>query len=298
MPLYNGMPFLADAIDSILSQTLTDFEFIIVDNGSTDGSHEYATSIRDNRIRVISESTRGPGMATNAGYAVSTAALIAIMDADDLAHPERLRLQTQFFDAHPEVVLIGTRFAFRVGSRTVPVPPQPRSHAQIRRALIDRQPVICNPSTMARATAVRAVGGHHAPGPGADFDFFLRMSDVGELYNIPTVLHYYRLHNASTSIVRMMDTKKEHSYGLACAKARADGLHEPTIEQFNQHWFERSRFAKLREYADCKALTLYREAIVERAQGHWISSAATITLAAMLSPTRTTWHLKRRLRLC
>lgn len=298
MPLYNTMQFVPEAIGSILSQTFEDFELIVVDNGSTDGSREYATSLSDKRIRVITESVRGPGTATNAGIAASKAELLAIMDADDIAHPDRLRLQTEFMAAHPEVVLLGTRFAFRVGSATVAVPPQPREHDQIRRALMDGQPVICNPSTMARTKAVKAVGCHHTPGPGADYDFFLRMSDVGKLFNLPTLLHYYRLHSGSTSIRRMMDTKREHAYGLACALARANEASEPCQEEFNQRWFERPAFARVGEYADCKALTLYRKAIVNWAQQQWLRSAAAITCAAMLSPHRTAWHLKRRLGLC
>jgi glycosyltransferase involved in cell wall biosynthesis len=298
MPPYNTRKYVAEAIDSILSQSIGDFELIIVDNGSTDGSYEYAMSLGDPRIRVITESARGAGMATNAGIAASRADLLAIMDSDDIAHPERLRLQTEFMSAHPEVVLLGTRFAFRVGSKTVSVPPQPREHDQIRQALMSGRPVICNPSTMARARAVKAVGGNYAPGPGADFDFFLRMSDVGKLYNLPTLLHYYRLHDASTSIVGTMDVMREHAYGLACAVARAHGVGEPGLEEFNRLWTERSVLSKARDRIDCKALALYRKAIIMRARGQWMRAAATTTHAAMLNPTRTVWHLKRRLGLC
>jgi glycosyltransferase involved in cell wall biosynthesis len=298
MPLYNTMPFIEEAIHSILSQTLEDFELIVVDNGSTDGSREYAMSLSDTRIRVTTASARGPGPATNAGIAVSRAELLAVMDSDDVAHPDRLRLQTEFMDAHPEVVLLGTRFAFRVGSQTVPAPPQPREHEQIRRALMDGQPVVCNPSTIARARAAKAIGGHRLPGNGHDFDFFLRMGEVGKLYNLPTLLHYYRLHDRSTSIVRMMDTKEEQAYGLACAVARENAVSEPDVDEFRCRWSERSKFAKVREYADCKALDLYRKAIVKRAQRQWLRSAATIARAAMLNPRRTGWHLKRQLGLC
>jgi glycosyltransferase involved in cell wall biosynthesis len=298
MPLYNTIQFVGEAIDSILSQSFEDFELILVDNGSTDGSREYAMSLSDNRIRVITESVRGPGTATNAGFAAGRAELFATMDSDDIAHPERLRLEVEFMDAHPEVVLLGTRFAFRVGSETVPVPPQPRDHHQIRRALMQGQPVICNPTTMARARAVSAVGGHHGPGPGADFDFFLRMSEVGKLHNLPALLHYYRLHEGSTSIVGMKQTKREHAYGLACAAARAKSACEPDVHDFGRRWSRRSAFARARESADCKALVLYRRAIVSRARHQWLRSVATIGAAALLNPSRTAWHLKRRLGLC
>lgn len=298
MPLYNTMKYVAEAIDSILSQTLADFELIVVDNGSTDGGREYAVALSDKRIRVITESVRGPGAATNAGIATSRAELVAMMDSDDIAHPDRLRLQADFMDAHPEVVLLGTRFAFRVGSETVSVPPQPREHEQIRRALMQKRPVICNSSTMARMKTVRAVGCHHGCGPGHDFDYFLRMSYAGKVYNLPTLLQYVRLHRESISVLRMMDANKAHAYGLACAAARANAVCEPTEGEFTQRWSERSMFARAAEYADCKALVLYREAVFKRAQHQWLGSVTTMAFAAMLNPLRTAWHLKRRLRLC
>jgi glycosyltransferase involved in cell wall biosynthesis len=298
MPLYNTRKYVAEAIDSILSQTFKDFELIVVDNGSTDGSREYAMSLGDPRVRVIREPVRGAGMATNAGIAASRAELLAIMDADDVAHPERLMLQTEFMEAHPEVVMLGTRFAFRVGSKTVTVPPQPREHDEIRRALMKGRPVICNPSTMFRAKAVRMVGGNRFPGPEADYDFFLRMSEVGRVYNLPTVLHDYRIHDESSSIVGMMKVNMIHAYSVACAEAREKLVGEPDQEEFERLWSERSACDRDRERADCRALTLYRKAHVMRAQGLRIRAAATMTYAAMLSPTRTWWHLKRRLGLC
>jgi glycosyltransferase involved in cell wall biosynthesis len=298
MPLYNTRRYVAEAIDSILAQTFKDFELIVVDNGSNDGSREYALSLSDPRIRVITESARGSGMATNAGVAASRAELIAIMDSDDVAHPERLRLQTEFMDANPEVVLLGTRFAFLIGSKVVPVPAQPREHDQIRKALMNGPTVICNPSLMARTRAVRAVGGNHVPGPGADHDLFLRLSEVGKLHNLPTLLHYYRLHGESSSVVGMMTVKREHAYGLACAVARANAVAEPNKEEFVRFWSERSARTRARERADCKAYTLYRNAIVMRAQGLWMRSVVTMIHAAILNPTRTVWHLKRRLGLC
>ena len=295
MPLYNTRKYVAEAMESILRQTFEDFELIVVDNGSTDGSREYAESLDDPRIRVIAEKARGAGRATNTGIAASRAELMAIMDSDDVAHPERLRLEVEFMDANSDVVLVGTSFAFRVGSETVPVPPQPREHKQIKQALMDGRTAICNPSLMARTRVARAVGGIRLPGAGADYDFFLRMGDAGKLRNLPDVLHYYRLHEESSSIVQAMDVKREHAYGLACAVARTHGEGEPAEEEINRLWLERPARVRARERADCKALNLYRKAIVMRARKRWIRAAAVMTRAVLLNPARTAWHLKRRL---
>jgi hypothetical protein len=151
---------------------------------------------------------------------------------------------------------------------------------------------------MLRAKAVRMVGGNRFPGPEADFDFFLRMSEVGRVYNLPTVLHYYRIHDESSSIVGMMKVNMIHAYAIACAEARENAVDEPDQEEFEHLWSERFARDRARERADCRALTLYRKANVMRAQGLRIRAVATMTYAAMLSPTRTWWHLKRRLGLC
>jgi len=298
MPVYNSMKFLAEAIDSILIQTLEDLELIVVDNGSTDGSREYAEGLSDHRTRVIVETARGAGWATNAGIAASRSELLAIMDSDDIAHPERLRQQVEFMDANPEVVLIGTRFAFRVGSETVPAPPQPSEHSEIRRALMQGRPVICNPSLMARSRAAKAVGGIHFPGLGADLDFFLRMSEVGKVSNLPAQLLYYRLHDESASVVGFMQVNKIHAFSVACAQARERAAKEPTAEEFDRQWAQRSVFARLSERADCKALHLYRKAIRMRVQRQRVRSTVTMACAAVLNPTRTLWHLRRRFGLC
>jgi glycosyltransferase involved in cell wall biosynthesis len=298
MPMYNGLPFVKEAIGSILDQSFQDFELLIVDNGSTDGSLQYAMSLSDPRVQVLSEREHGAGRALTAGIFAGRGEFLAVMDADDIAHPDRLRIEVEFLQAHPKIVLVGTRFAFIVGSDIVPVPPQPREHHDIQRALLQSRPVICNPSTMFRATEAKAVGGHRLPGPGHDVDFFLRMAEVGEVYNLPNVLHYYRLHGGSTSIVKMGEVNSYIGFSVACAKARAKGREEPDCDTFKLHWQHRSVISRLAEFADCKSLELYRWSVVKRAKKQFATGVAAGICAALLSPRRTSWHLKRKLGLC
>ncbi len=297
MPSYNTRQYIPEAIASILAQTMEDFELIVVDNGSTDGSHDYARSVLDPRVRVIMERSRGAGLATNAGIAASRASLLAIMDSDDVAHPNRLKIQLEFMDTHPDVVLLGAGFKFLVGSSIVSPPQQPRDHDQIRRALLEGRPVIHNPSTMFRKNAAIAIGGHHFPGPGADCDFFLRMSDVGKLHNLTEALQFYRLHDQMTTVIRMLEVNRILAYGVACAKARAEGRSEPNAAEFDQKWSQRSLLPKVRARADCRASALYRKAILLRAEGKWLRAAVVTAPAALLNPNRTVWHIKRQLRL-
>src|SRR4051794_4532921 len=108
MPVYNGAAYVAEAVRSILGQTFEDFEFIIVDDGSTDRTprilHEYERM--DRRVRVISRPNTGIVGALNDGVAAAEAPLIARMDADDVSTPQRLHRQVEYLSEHPEVVVL------------------------------------------------------------------------------------------------------------------------------------------------------------------------------------------------
>ena len=111
MPVHNAIPYLDEAITSILSQSFGDFEFVVLDDGSTDGSLDRLRywAERDRRIRLIRGRTRsGPVESSNRVVRESRAALVARMDADDLAHPDRLKLQIEAFAEHPDAVAVAS----------------------------------------------------------------------------------------------------------------------------------------------------------------------------------------------
>jgi glycosyltransferase involved in cell wall biosynthesis len=117
LPVRNGAPFLRAALDSVLAQTRGDFELIVLDDGSNDGSPQLARSLADPRIRVVEDGKHmGLSARLNQGVQLARADLIARMDADDICLPRRLELQLAFLAAHPEVDLVGCRAAvFRDG---------------------------------------------------------------------------------------------------------------------------------------------------------------------------------------
>ncbi len=110
MPVFNGERFLAEALTSILEQTLTDLELIVVDDGSADGSRGIAESLAsgDSRLRVIAvESNEGLARAINRGWHATEAEYVARLNADDVALPERLARQVAFLDANPSIAAVG-----------------------------------------------------------------------------------------------------------------------------------------------------------------------------------------------
>lgn len=110
MPVYNGQRFLHGATESILCQTWSDFEFLIINDGSTDNSREIISSFSDSRIRLIDNpSNIGLTKSLNKGLELAEGEYIARQDADDISYPKRLERQVQFLNAHPDIVLLGTQ---------------------------------------------------------------------------------------------------------------------------------------------------------------------------------------------
>jgi len=113
MPVFNGERYLAEAIDSVLAQTFNDFELLILDDGSTDGSRAIAKACPDPRIRLVcNDGNRGLIYSLNRGIALATGEYIARMDADDICLPERLEKQVALLDADPELAAVGTPVIF------------------------------------------------------------------------------------------------------------------------------------------------------------------------------------------
>jgi glycosyltransferase involved in cell wall biosynthesis len=183
MSVHNGAPWIARAVESVLGQTLGDLELIVVDDGSTDATSTLLAAVRDPRLRVERQARAGLTLSLNRALALGGAPLIARLDADDLALPERLARQRAFLDAHPEVGLLGTG-AREVNAegrelRIISSPPDDRS---IRRARLRRNPV------------VEQVGGYDPSFPVAqDYDLWLRLSRVTRMANLPEPLVVRRL---------------------------------------------------------------------------------------------------------
>lgn len=212
MPVYNAAPFLERAIKSILSQTHRDFEFLIIDNGSTDASPEIIRSFKDPRIRVVRlDKNVGPPPALNLGLRQIRTKYIARMDADDVALPNRLKAQIAFLEKHPEFVLIGSQYrTVNATGRVSAALPLPTTPNNIRWKLMFSSPFVHSAVVM-RTQIIKTLDGYDEHFRYAsDFDLWSRL--VCNNYKVANLSKTYvlnRKHDAqdgvSAGIQKLLD---------------------------------------------------------------------------------------------
>lgn len=199
MPVYNAQEFVGGATQSILDQTYRNFEFLIINDGSTDESEKVILGFKDDRIKYVKNEQNLKLIATlNKGLSLAKGEFIARMDADDIAKPTRLAEQVEFMSKNPNVGVCGTWYeAFGSKNSTVRYP---IDHDAIRYMMLYQCP-FCHPTVMLRTSVVR----EHAIEFDADFphaeDYELwgRLAELCELANLPSVLLQYRLHESNIS---------------------------------------------------------------------------------------------------
>lgn len=206
MSVRDGAPWVAEAVASVLAQTDGDWELIVIDDGSTDATPDLLAAVRDARLRVHRQAPSGLTPALNRALALARAELIARLDADDRALPERFARQRAFLAARPEVGLLGTGAREIDGAgRDVRVVRPPTDDAAIRRVLIRANPFV-HSSVMARRALVERAGGYDERLPVAqDYDLWMRMAALTGLANLDEPLVVRRLGARRVSVEREED---------------------------------------------------------------------------------------------
>jgi cellulose synthase/poly-beta-1,6-N-acetylglucosamine synthase-like glycosyltransferase len=191
----NGAADLPKAIDTILTQTFTDFELIAINNGSSDGTATVLDRMRDPRLRVFHQDDMGLAAALNRGIALARGQYIARQDHDDWAKPTRLEKQVAFLDANPDCALVGTRAEIWVGDRkTMRVHDHPTGNAALQFELLFDNPFV-HSSILLRKSALDVVGGYSvdpARQPPEDYELWSRIARRFRVANLPERLTIYR----------------------------------------------------------------------------------------------------------
>jgi hypothetical protein len=231
LPAFNAEPFVAAAVDSILGQTLSDLELIVVDDGSTDGTPAILAdrAARDPRVRILGRGHRGVVPALNDGLREARADYVAIMNADDVSLPERLERQAAFLDAHPTVAAVGGQSCLMLADGTRgAVTSLPLEPAALRAIMMQAAP-LANPTVMLRRDAVLEIGGYRPQFASAaeDYDLWLRLSERLELANLSDVVLLYRLHAGQLTGQASEGVAIATLVARAAARARRAGLPDP-----------------------------------------------------------------------
>jgi len=304
MPVFNGERFVAQAVESLLAQSLRDIEIIIVDDGSTDATPRILASYRsrDARLRFITNTENmRQSYSRNAGIAAASAPFVALMDADDVALPERLRAQVAFMHDHPSVALSGC-FSYRMdedGTLSSRIIRHPTDSAEIKARLLFRS-CISHRSVIARRKLLEHYCYDEKFPVSQDFDLFSRIAQDHAIANLPRALMCARTHGDQVSrskrdLIKEMNmaiTRRSLArlgieaspsdldlhFQIPRAGAPPSTLNEAYLEQVDR-WLTRIRNAN-------QVTGIYDRAALDRACGHmWF----TVCRHAARRNGRTSW---------
>jgi glycosyltransferase involved in cell wall biosynthesis len=220
LPVYNAEKYIRQSIESILNQTFSDFELIILDDGSKDGSMRLIQEIHDPRIKIISQSNMGLGATLNKGMQLSVGEFIARQDADDISLPDRFAKQIDFLERNRDVALVGTwaQIMDENGNLESRCHKHPTNSNELRCDLVFNNPFV-HSSVMFRRNQIQEVGGYaDERNAFEDFDLWSRVSHHFSVANLPEVLIYYR--EVSTGI-----SKSNPNYAEWVMKVTRQNIH-------------------------------------------------------------------------
>ncbi len=201
LTVYNGEKYVADAIDSILKQTFSDFEFIIINDGSTDKTESIIKSIKDKRIKFINnQENNGRVAVLNQGLDIAKGEYVALIDADDVALPQRFECQVKFLDENPDVGVVGTAIQM-FGTRKNGKKVYYKSDITALDVLFSSP--VANPTVMMRRDVIETCQLRYREEykHAEDYDFWTQAIKYTRIVNIPVVLMKYRQHDANISLV-------------------------------------------------------------------------------------------------
>ena len=302
MSVRNGLPYLESAIESICSQTYRDWEFIIVDNASSDGTPQIIERFAqaDPRIQFVQNlRDLGHSGGLNRGLELCRAPWIARMDADDVALPERLERQLAFVQQNPDVKTTSCLAHYidsashRVGKTVTDL---------ITREVFARyqNDNLCIglllPGALIERSLLAAIGGYRPEfGPANDIDLWCRISDHGLILVQPEYLMEYRIHGGSLSAQSFELARLKHLWARDCMIARRGGQPEPTWEAFLEIRNNAPWATRLNRWRKMQAKRLYRQAAQHRVGAKSVRGLIEMGLSALLQPGYTIPRLRGQL---
>lgn len=202
MPVYNAEKYLAEAIDSVLMQSHKDFEFLIINDGSTDHSLEIINRYSDNRIRVITQKNGGVSAALNTGLKHATGEYIARFDADDVCYPTRIEEQYHFMRAHDEYVIVGADIDYidKDGEYLFSFTTIGHTNEEIKERISLGCPFV-HSAVMYKKDVVLAMGGYEVKAHTfEDYFLWMKLIDKGKVFNFNKAMIKVRFNPESVTV--------------------------------------------------------------------------------------------------
>lgn len=224
MSVFNGERFLRESIESVLNQTFQDFEFIVIDDGSTDDTANILANYEDSRLRCHrNRENLGLTRSLNKGLAISTGKYIARQDADDRSKQTRLEKQVARMESNPKLGLLGTFYdIIDANGEFLSAIEPPTDNAQLQEELLSHNQ-FSHGSVMFRRTALALSGDYRSLPIAQDYDMWLRIAEHFEIENLDEPLYEYRFHNEAISVNKLeQQSKLAHSARSAALARRGD----------------------------------------------------------------------------
>jgi len=300
MSVYNGERFLAEAMDSILRQSFTNFELIIVDDGSTDGTSkilsEYAQ--QDTRVVVMHHANRGVPASANRAIAASRAQLIARMDSDDRMLPDRLERQLAFLGEHPEAsVVCGYGYMIDASGRRIGRSQMPVNVIRGRDELNPKEFLeIIQSTVLMRKSDFFDVGAYREDITYAeDRELWGRLVTSGKMICCqPEFLVESRLHGSSMTTLTALRNRYLCAWIDDNVVRRLKGLSELSKEEFQVQQDQKPWFERMQAWRRFKALFHYKNATRFWAERQLLSFAKSITISILFQPYQITSRILKK----
>lgn len=293
MPAYNAEDFIAEAIESVLKQTYTEFEFIIVNDGSKDNTAQIVREFmkRDGRIHFIEKTNGGVSDALNVGINHAQFDWVAIVHADDMIAPERIQRQLEMAEKYPEVVIWGTGLyhvsssskilsAWHVGPTSIEECHKLRQQGEVIQAI--------HSTVLMKRDIVLKVGGYDSNFKVAeDIELFDRMLEYGPLVTIPDPLTYYRIHGSSLTMQNYAKQQKFVDYVVLRQRHRLQNLPPPTFDTLSEYYQNLSLWERFKGYQRIASGLNYRRAGMAYGEGDILKAIYFLTMSALIRPRHT-----------
>lgn len=296
IPVYNGMPFLKEAVESILNQTYSDFRLLIIDDGSTDDSFHYLQSLSDDRLELWQQ--RNLGLCTSLNRAIQTvdSEFIARLDQDDVALPSRLQEQIEYLIHHPETICVLSNI-----SRIVANGKEFGSYTtHVQEPISDYDPdqygCIVHSTICFRRQAFVDLGGYRSQVyPVDDYDLLLRFWETGKVAVINKPLVKYRVHSKASTFKVFREMQIKTRYVTTMSQLRQTGNPELSLLEFMQTLDQTHFLGKLARHFEESGMLHFRKAGLLIGEGQMFLGGLNLMIAVLYYPH---FAIKRLMALC